>query len=189
MRRQLHILQEMLLLRDNDSDGLTKGSTDVGVCASDVSRRVVVADSEVLRIGGVGQAVGAVLSGTADLLSALPDNLREVAPRSKVGGIHVVGVVWAGVVGHLTVVHIVANHAWDLERRVTSTDVLTIAATTSGDVVAVDAGCGNLSSNGGQVGGPCQIGSGVVGTVKVVGFENAGDVVGADIDSLDGGGC
>jgi len=71
----------------------------------------------------------AVLHCATDAGSALPDNLRIVAPILEVAH------VWFYTVGqrvpaNLVIVHLVGNHGWDVLRRGTGTNVLAIPAAT-----------------------------------------------------------
>lgn len=56
-------------------------------------------------------------------------------------------------------------------------------------IMPIHAGSGCLPSDGGQVRRPAQIGGRVVRTMEIVCKEDTGDVVGTDIDSLNGCSC
>lgn len=93
--------------------------------------RAVVANSErngAIRID-VLQSV-ADLGVAANLLGALPHDLREVAPLLKVGHVRVRLAVQVVEVVELIVVHQVGDHHADILRGNTVTDVLTVATTT-----------------------------------------------------------
>jgi hypothetical protein len=140
-----------------------------------LTRGTVVADSEVRRdvLTNVGKTAGAVLSGTADLGSTLPDKLREVTPLLEVGHIRVGLAVEVGVVANLAVVEELSNDSGDVVSLDTSGNVLTVVAAIDVHAVGIDTSGSNLGGSRGQLRVPLKSRGRVVGTVDIVVVDNA----------------
>jgi hypothetical protein len=140
-----------------------------------LTRGTVVADSEVRRdvLTNVGKTAGAVLSGTADLGSTLPDKLREVTPLLEVGHIRVGLAVEVGVVANLAVVEELSNDSGDVVSLDTSGNVLTVVTAIDVHAVGIDASGSNLGGSRGQLRVPLKSRGRVVGTVDIVVVDNA----------------
>jgi hypothetical protein len=140
-----------------------------------LTRGTVVADSEVRRdvLTNVGKTAGAVLSGTADLGSTLPDKLREVTPLLEVGHIRVGLAVEVGVVANLAVVEELSNDSGDVVSLDTSGNVLTVVTAIDVHAVGIDTSGSNLGGSRGQLRVPLKSRGRVVGTVDIVVVDNA----------------
>jgi hypothetical protein len=140
-----------------------------------LTRGTVVADSEVRRdvLANVGKTAGAVLSGTADLGSTLPDKLREVTPLLEVGHIRVGLAVEVGVVANLAVVEELSNDSGDVVSLDTSGNVLTVVTAIDVHAVGIDTSGSNLGGSRGQLRVPLKSRGRVVGTVDIVVVDNA----------------
>lgn len=140
-----------------------------------LTRGTVVADSEVGRdvLTNVGKTARAVLSGTADLGSTLPDKLREVTPLFEVGHVRVGLAVKVGVVTNFAVVEELSNDSRDVVSLDTSGNVLTVVATVNIHAVGIDTSGSNLGGSRGQLRVPLKGRGRVVGTVDVVVIDNA----------------
>ena len=118
------------MLSSLDSDGwFTKTSADVGVLATKVSRWSIVADSEVW--SNVATSVlksVASNSCTPNFLGVSPNNLGEMAPYVEVAHVWVVLTIQSFVCRSFIIVHAVGNHGWDVLRRRSSTNVLSITS-------------------------------------------------------------
>ena len=114
-------------------DSSAQGSQDVGgVLAVVVTGGRVVAHGErYVGATGVAERV-ADNGGAANFLSALPDDLGEVAPSVEVGHVGAGGTVEFGEVHHLAVVHQVGDHLTDRGLLNTVSDVLTVATAVNG---------------------------------------------------------
>lgn len=99
-----------------------------------------------------------------------------MTPFLKVAHIRLAAV--SGVEADLAVVHLVRDHGRDILRRSTSTNVLAIATTASRGVVGIDAAGSDLSRNGSHLITPGERRDRGIGTMNVVGVENALLVVG-----------
>jgi hypothetical protein len=137
--------------------------------------RGTVVDSEVRRdvLANVGKTAGAVLSGTADLGSTLPDKLREVTPLLEVGHIRVGLAVEVGVVANLAVVEELSNDSGDVVSLDTSGNVLTVVTAIDVHAVGIDTSGSNLGGSRGQLRVPLKSRGRVVGTVDIVVVDNA----------------
>lgn len=116
----------------------------------------------------VGKTTRAVLSGTADLGSTLPDELREVAPLLEVGHVGVGLAVKVVVVVNLAVVEELSDDSRDVVSFNTSGDVLAVTTTIDVHAVGVDASGGDLLGGGSKLRIPLEVACRVVGTVDVV---------------------
>lgn len=111
-----------------DGDGwFTKTCANVGVLATKVSWWKIVADGEVWSnvSTSVLKAV-AFDSCTPNFLGVPPDDLREMAPCVEVAHVWVVLTIQSFVCRSFIVVHAVGDHSWDIFRRRSSTNVLSI---------------------------------------------------------------
>jgi hypothetical protein len=115
-----------------------------GEISETLTRRRVVADREVWRnvAAGVGKTLTrAVISRTADLGAALPDDLREVSPAIESG--LVVDVGWGGLaeqtaeVADLIVVEQLGDDRGDVIGWSTGSDVLTVSSAISGPKIYI----------------------------------------------------
>jgi hypothetical protein len=142
---------------------------------SRLTRGTVVADSEVRRdvLTNVGKTARAVLSGTADLGSTLPDELGEVTPLFEVGHVRVGLAVEVGVVANFAVVEELGDDSRDVVSLNTSGNVLTVVTAIDIHAVGINASGSNLGGSRGELRVPLKGRSRVVGTVNVVVVNNA----------------
>ncbi len=97
--------------------------------------RAVVAHSEGQGLGGIDIAKRVADNGsTANLFSALPDDLREVAPLFEEGHVGVRLSIKVLIIAHLIVVHQVGDHNSNFICRGTIADVLAVVVGVWSDV-------------------------------------------------------
>lgn len=135
-----------------------------------LTRGTVVADGKVRRdvLANVGKAARAVLSGTADLGSTLPDELRKVTPLLEVGHVGVGLAVKIVEVTNLAVVEKLGDDSGNVVSLNTSGNVLTVTTTVHIHAVGIDTSGGNLLGSGRKLRVPLEGTCRVVGTVDVV---------------------
>lgn len=153
---------------------MSQGSQHIGaVLTTKVARRTIVANGEVWAdaSASVGKSVRAVLSGASDAGGGLPDDLRKVAPEMEVAHVRLTTV--SGIEVDLIVVHQVADHARDIRGRRSSADVLAVTTPTGRGIMRIHTAGGDLSSDTSKFIIPSKVRYRVVGTVNVVGVENA----------------
>jgi hypothetical protein len=140
-----------------------------------LTRGTIVADSEVRRdvLTNVGKTARAVLSGTADLGSTLPDKLGEVTPLLEVSHVRVSLAVEVGVVANFAVVEELSNDSGDVVSLDTSGNVLTVVTTIDVHAVGIDTSGSNLGGSRGELRVPLESRGRVVGTVDIVVVDNA----------------
>jgi hypothetical protein len=169
-------------------NGIAQRGEDVGaVFTSVVTRRVVIADGEGERVAGVDVAETVTHhGGAADVGSALPDNLGEVAPLLEVGHAGVGLTVGGGEVFDLVVVHQIGDHDTNFAGLDTVADVLAVTAAINGAgmmlvwvlilwfvignlrIVLVNTLGGKSASARLEIGRPVDRSSGVVAAMDVV---------------------
>jgi len=124
-------------------------SNVVGILATHVANRLVVADGEVRRRTSQGsvssKTARAVLSEAANVGGRLPDDLGEVTPDLEVGRVLNTVVRLVGI--DLAVVELVGDDLSDIPGRGSSRDVLAVATTIDISVVSIVAGAGDLLSS------------------------------------------
>ena len=121
----------------------------------------------------IGKTARAVLSGTADLGSTLPDKLREVTPFLEVSHVRVGLAVEVGVVADLAVVEQLGDDSRNVVGLDTSGNVLSVVTAVDIHAVGVDAGGSNLGGSRSESRVPLKGRGRVVGTVDVVVVNNA----------------
>lgn len=136
----------------------------------ELTRGTVVADGEIRSdvLANVGKSARAVLSGTADLGSTLPDKLREVTPLLEVGHVGVGLAVKVVVVANLAVVEELSDDSGNVVSLNTSGNVLTVATTVHIHAVGIDTSGGDLLGSGRKLRIPHEITCRVVGAVDIV---------------------
>lgn len=97
----------------------------------------------------------------------------------EVGHAGLTAIAW--VVANLVVVHQVGDHGRDIRGRRSGSNVLAIATPAGGGVVSIYTAGGNLSGNAGESVVPDQSVDRVIGTMNIVGVENALLVIRGDI--------
>ena len=96
-----------------------------------------------------GQPIFAVLGIAADFLRGKPNNLREVAPFSKIAHIGLLTISRIEI--DLVPIHLVADHTRNLRVGGTCANVLTVPAATSGGIVPIHTRDSNRLCYRGQV--------------------------------------